>query len=124
MFLMLAAMAAAHTLPLAGRESAVRSALQSLNLYVETIAQNDACLHRTDMRLVDALNNRIRRAQDLAVTTFPAIDPEAGKGETDYVCARRSDEEPHVSRRAIRHELLRLVRQVEDLLQAAEWTSR
>ena len=102
----------------AGRQD-VENAWSSLNRYVETISHGDACLDRSDMRLVERLDPRIDAVRVRAVAEYPGIDLEAGKGDTDYLCTRRSDERPHVSRRAIRSELDRLIRDIEDLLPAA-----
>lgn len=94
----------------------VEDVFSSLNLYLEMIAHGDACFHRSNMRLVRALDHRISEIQARAKAEFHGIDLTAGSGETDYLCARQSGESPRISLRAIHAELDRLVRAAESLL--------
>lgn len=104
------------TPPIFVTQQQVEDAFSSLNLYVGVVAHNEACFTRLNARLVQDLEQPIANNQPRARAEFPSMNLDAGKGETDYLRARRSDEPRPISRRAIRNELDQRIRQVEGLL--------
>jgi hypothetical protein len=95
-------------------EQAAANALVGLNNYLDALSFSDACLDRSDAKVLEPLRPRIEAARDAIISRYPTLVAGRVAGDTDWTCDQSvGKSHRRANHKAIRAEVTRLILALE-----------